>query len=336
MRFFFLAFVIVLHSKASILMSGSSTVYPFAIVIAEEFAYKTNLQTPIVESVGTGGGFSAFCRGNDVNSPDIVNASRPIKQGEKSECIKNNVSYTSIPIGLDAIVLAVHSNSKYEDIPKSLTEDELFKALARNVLHNGEIITNPYNTWSDINPKLPNVDIVIYGPPSTSGTRDSFTEIALTNYCIQIPAFHEKFKEKTKQACSLIRNDGRFIESGENDAFIVHKISLRNGAVGIFGYSHYMENKTKLQAIAINGISPNNYSISTTEYKIARPLFLYFKNASLKEKPEVKLFYKEASSEEAIGFGGYLEGYHLIPLDKQFLANHKLNEMDNTLTLSDV
>jgi len=340
MNFIFAFFVLTVASfnaNAAILMSGSSTVYPFATVLAEEFSYKTNIQTPIVEAVGTGGGFSAFCNGNGVNSPDVVNASRPIKKSEQVQCMKNKVAYTPVIIGLDAIIIAMHSNNKRLELIQSLTDEEIFKAFAREVVIDGKIVKNPYEKWNQINPSLPDTEIIIYGPPSTSGTRDSLTQISLVQYCSKIPEFKAKYKEKLEQGCSLIRNDGKFIESGENDTFVVHKISLRKGAIGIFGYSHYMENKTKLHAVKVNNINPSNYTISTGQYKIARPLFLYFKNQSLQNNDDLKKFLKEVKSSDAIGFGGYLESYHLIPLDKQFLASHKLNEIDGNLTsLNDV
>lgn len=321
-------------AQAKILISGSSTVYPLVTVIGEEFAHKTGLQMPIIESVGTGGGFASFCAGNGINAPDVVSASRTIKQSEISKCMGNGISYTETTLGLDAIVLAMHANTSGQDFIQTLTDGELFNAFAREVVRNGEIIPNPYKKWSDINPALPKIDITIYGPPSTSGTRDAFTQTALKDYCKMVREFQEKYKEKTEEHCSLIRNDGHFIESGENDAFIIHKISLKHGAIGIFGYSYYMENKVKLHAIKINGIAPNNYSISTMKYKIARPLFLYFKNSSLASNSDLQKFYKEASSEEAIGFNGYLEEYYLVPLDKKFLANHKLNTTDRNLIIS--
>ncbi len=331
------AFIASVHCSAAILMSGSSTVYPFATVLAEEFAYKTNIKAPIVEAVGTGGGFSAFCNGNGTNSPDIVNASRPIKESEQVRCMKKNVSYMSIPIGLDAIIIAMHSNNQSSDLIRSLSDEEIFKAFAREVVIDNKIVKNPYEKWSQINPLLPDIAIIIYGPPSTSGTRDSFTHIALVQYCSKLPEFKAKYGSKIEQGCALIRNDGKFIESGENDTFVVHKISLRKGAIGIFGYSHYMENKTALHAVKVNSVNPSNYSISTGQYKIARPLFLYFKNHSLQNNEDLRKFLKEVKSSDAIGFGGYLESYHLIPLDKQFLANHKLNEIDSNLTsLNDV
>ncbi len=320
------SFIFCTLANATVLMSGSSRVYPFAIVIAEEFAFKTKLHPPIVESVGTGGGFSVFCNGNHPNSPDIINASRKIKDSEQKECAKNGVEYQSVTIGLDAIVIAMHANNK--TTINSLTDDELFKALARNIVRNGKIIPNPYQKWSDINPNLPNSDIIIYGPPSTSGTRDTFTKIVLATPCMKNKYFRLQYKKQLKSICSLMRNDGKFIETGENDAFIMHKISLRNGAVGIFGYSHYMENKHNINAIQINGVSINQQTIATSQYKIARPLFLYFKKHSLAIKTDVRLFYKEATSSEAIGVGGYLESYHLIPLDKEFLLNHQIKETD--------
>lgn len=304
-------------ANAVIKMSGSSTVYPFAIVMAEEFSFKTKLEAPIVESVGTGGGFAVFCKGNDANSPDIVNASRRIKESEKEQCSTNNVSFTKEAIGLDAIIVAMHSNTNSKYFIPSLTSKELFDAFARNVVVDGNVVPNPYMKWSQINPKLPDIEISIYGPPSTSGTRDSFTEIVLTDYCTKQPEFQKHYTTKLKQRCSLIRNDGRFVESGENDTFIVHKISLKNGSVGIFGYSHYMENHSKMHAIKVDGIPPSNQTIATGKYKIARPLFLYFKESSLQKNPEVKLFYKEVTSSSAIGVGGYLEGYHLIPVVSQ-------------------
>lgn len=297
---------------ASIKMSGSSTVYPFAIVMAQEFAFKTNLQTPTVESVGTGGGFSIFCKGNGANYPDIVNASRLIKKNEINECKKNDVSFVEKKIGLDAIVIAMHNFSKKDDSITSLTSDEIFNSLARNVVIDGKVVPNPYKKWNEINPRLPNLNIVFYGPPSTSGTRDSFTEIVLTEYCMQKKEFQKHFPDKLKQNCSLIRNDGHFIESGENDTFIVHKISLKSGAIGIFGYSHYMENKSKINVIKIDNVTPSSDTISTRKYKISRPLYLYFKNASLQNNPSVKLFYQEVTSDDAIGKNGYLQDYHLV------------------------
>lgn len=300
------------NANANIKMSGSSTVYPFAIIMAEEFAKKYSFKTPIVESVGTGGGFSAFCYGNDVNSPDIVNASREIKESEAQMCKQNGVEFSKLTIGLDAIVIAMHKNTQKQDSIPTLTEEEIFNAFARNVIIDGKVVPNPYKKWRQINPKLPNLEIVIYGPPSTSGTRDSFTEIALINYCKKQEIFQKHFGEKLRQNCSLIRNDGRFIESGENDAFIVHKISLKNGSIGIFGYSHYMENFFKIHAIKVNGIAPSNSSIAGGDYKISRPLFLYFKKHSIENQSEVRLFYKYSSSPEIKGRGGLLQQYHLV------------------------
>ena len=331
--FLFAVLLCISSAKARVLISGSSTVYPFATVIGEEFVHKTGHQMPIVESIGTGGGFAAFCAGNGINSPDVVSASRAIKQSEIAQCVANNVTYRETTLGLDAIVLAMHINTNSNDFVQSLTETELFNAFAREVAINGEVVPNPFKKWSDINPQFPNIDIIIYGPPSTSGTRDAFSHTALKEYCKMLPEFKAKYKEKTEEHCSLVRNDGRFIESGENDAFIIHKISLKNGAVGIFGYSYYMENKSKLHPLKINNIMPNNYSISTLKYKIARPLFFYFKNESMKSNIELQKFYKEATSDEAIGFNGYLEDYYLVPLDKKFIVNHKLNNTDSNLII---
>lgn len=335
MRILLLFFLACGFASARILIGGSSTVYPFVTVIGEEFVHKTGYAMPIIESIGTGGGFSAFCTGNGINSPDVVSASREIKKSEATECMKNDVTYKHTILGLDAIVLAMHNNTNKNDFINTLTEEELFNAFAREVIIGGEVVKNPFMKWSDINPNFPDTEIVIYGPPSTSGTRDAFVHVALKDYCKDIPEFQKKYQEKAIDYCSLLRNDGRFIESGENDAFIIHKISLKSGAIGIFGYSYYMENKSKLHPLKINNILPNNYSISALKYKIARPLFLYFKNSSLQGNLELQRFYKESSSEEAIGFGGYLTDYYLIPLDKKFMAQHKLNSESNLTSQND-
>lgn len=301
--------------RSHIQIVGSSTVYPFAAVIAETFGRDTDYRTPIVEATGTGGGFKLFCSGVGYSYPDLSNASRAIKASEIKRCRENGINNVEgIKIGYDGIVLASSmSSQKFK-----LSKKHIFLALADKVpSKNGKkLVSNPYEKWSDIDPKLPKIDIAIYGPPPTSGTRDAFVELVMEKSCKNLKAFKVAYPDskKRKKICHLIRSDGKFIEAGENDNLIVQKLKANDDSLGIFGFSFLQENKDSIQAASINNVEPSFSSIVSGSYKVSRPLFLYFKGEHLDLVPGMREFVKEIISNNTIGSDGYLLQKGLIPL----------------------
>lgn len=301
-----------LAARDQIRIVGSSTVYPFTTAVAEAFGKRTGTSTPIVESTGTGGGFKLFCAGVGENHPDATNASRAIKEGELADCTKNGVSVTEVKIGYDAIVMAMAK--EHEDM--ALTTEIIYKALAKFVIIDGEIVENPYKTWADIDPSLSTGKIEVLGPPPTSGTRDSFVELVIEKECKKaIKASNMTVTEdEEKSLCKSMREDGAFIEAGENDNMIVQKLQANPNALGIFGYSFLEENNNVVKGATINGVVPEYDGIKSGDYPIARPLFVYFKNEHLDVIPNLREFMEEYKSDNAIGDEGYLTEKGLISL----------------------
>jgi phosphate transport system substrate-binding protein len=290
---------------------GSSTVYPLTTAVAEEFSKKTSFKTPIVESTGTGGGFKLFCAGAGIDTPDIQNASRPIKDSERAQCKKNGVTNIGeIKIGYDGIVIA----NSVKAPQYKLTVNQLFLALARQVPKEGKLVANPYHKWSDIDAALPATNIEVYGPPPTSGTRDAFVELVMDKAC---KSSEYKAVYKDEKACGLIREDGKYIEAGENDNLIVQKLISNPDALGIFGYSFLEENREKVQASAIDGKAPELEDITDGSYPVARSLFVYVKNDHIGKVPGIKEFITEYTSKNAIGQEGYLVAKGLVPLPEK-------------------
>lgn len=297
---------------------GSSTVYPFVTVAAEEFGNSTDFSTPVVEATGTGGGFKLFCEGLGESTPDISNASRPMEDSEKVLCAKNGVKdITEIKIGFDGIVLA---NSK-EAEQYNLSKNQLFLALAKQVPINGKLVDNPYQNWSDIDPSLPAEKIEIYGPPTTSGTRDAFTELVMEEACKDLPEFEAAYPDKKVRGktCQLMREDGHYIEAGENDNLIVQKLRSNPRALGIFGYSYLEENGDTIHGSIVDGEEPTFENISDGSYSLCRSLFVYLKNGHIGKTPGLLEFLTELVSTEAAGEYGYLSGKGLIPLPEEEL-----------------
>jgi len=296
---------------------GSSTVYPFTTAVAEQFGKaNASFKTPKVESTGTGGGFKLFCSGVGVQHPDISNASRAIKKSEIETCAKNGVTeIVEINIGFDGIVLASSKKNK----PMPLTIKDLWLALAKEVPDpaTGKLVLNNFKTWKDINPALPANKIEVLGPPPTSGTRDAFVELVMDHGCKEFPAIKDLEKadeKKAKAACQTIREDGAFIEAGENDNLIVNKLVANPNALGIFGYSFLEENLDKIQGETINGVAPSFETIADGKYPVSRPLFVYVKKAHIGVIPGIKEFITEFTSAKAVGDDGYLARKGLIPL----------------------
>lgn len=299
---------------------GSSTVYPFATVVAEHFGKGGKYKTPKVESTGTGGGFKLFCGGVGVQYPDISNASRAIKKSEVEACQKAGVKdIVEVKIGYDGIVVAQSKSAKE---PLAVTRKELYLALAKRVPDPanpaGEtLVENPYKTWDQINPKLPKSKIEVLGPPPTSGTRDAFSELALEGGCKEIDWI--KAKKDTDEAwfknvCMAVREDGGYIEAGENDNLIVQKLEANPTAAGIFGFSYLDQNTDRLRAATVDGVAPTYESIAAGEYPVSRPLFFYVKKAHAGLIPGIPAYVAEFTSEKAWGPEGYLAEKGLIPL----------------------
>jgi phosphate transport system substrate-binding protein len=296
---------------------GSSTVYPFATVVAEQFGKTTSYKTPKIESTGSGGGLKLFSAGVGVEHPDITNASRRIKKSEFDKCMKNGVKeIVEVKIGYDGIVMA---NSKKAPVMK-LSRKDIFLALAKNIPDpkGGEkTIPNPNKTWKDVNPTLPNIKIEVLGPPPTSGTRDAFVELAMEGGAKSfgwIKAMKKKDKKAYKALCHTIREDGAYIEAGENDNLIVQKLEANPHAVGIFGFSFLDQNADKIQGSVVDGVAPTFDAIADGEYPVSRPLFFYVKKAHVGTIPGIREYLNEFTSEKAWGPDGYLAEKGMIPM----------------------
>ena len=288
---------------------GSSTVYPFAKMAAERVARANpKLGTPIIESTGTGAGFKLFCAGVGERFPDISNASRRMKASEAKQCAGNGVKdVTEIQIGIDGIAFATAKGTPLSGV----STKDIYMALAKTPFGK----PNKAKTWKDVNGKLPAIPIRVYGPPPTSGTRDAFGELIMTAGCETNPgmvALKKAYADKHKAICTGVREDGAFIEAGENDNLIVQKLAANPNTLGIFGYSFLEENTAKLKGISINGVQPTYQTIAAFQYPGARPLYIYVKNAHVKAIPAIRAFVAEMTKESAIGPNGYMRSGGLV------------------------
>ena len=312
-----LAFLGTINARDQINIVGSSTVYPFSTVVAETFGNKTGIKVPKIESTGSGGGMKLFCKGLGTSHPDITNASRRIKKSEFNKCKENGIDVVEIKVGYDGIVIA---NSKKATL-LNLTKRQIFLALAKQVpegnKEGGNLVDNPNKKWSDINPNLPNKKIEVLGPPPTSGTRDAFNELAIEGGCKTFPklkAIKKQDKKKYKAICRAVREDGAFIEAGENDNLIVQKLVENENAFGVFGFSFLIENEDKIQGSTVDGMAPTMETIADKSYGVSRPLYFYVKLAHVDVIPGIREFLEEYTSEDSWGPGGYLEARGMIPM----------------------
>ena len=300
---------------------GSSTVYPFSKMVAERVARANpRLGTPIIESTGTGGGIKLFCAGVGARFPDVANASRRMKASEAKACAANGVTkITEIQVGIDGIALATSKATPMA----GLTTRDIYMALAKTPFGK----PNRAKTWKDVNAKLPAIPIRVYGPPPTSGTRDALSELIMTAGCETNPgmkALKKASESKHKAVCTAMREDGAFIEAGENDNLIVQKLEANPGTVGIFGYSYLEENLNQLKGLSIDGVAPTYEAISAFKYPGARPLFIYIKNAHVGAIPSIKAFVAEFTKESAFGPRGYLRQAGLIASPNQVRARSQV------------
>ena len=312
-----LAFLGTINARDQINIVGSSTVYPFSTVVAETFGNKTGIKVPKIESTGSGGGMKLFCKGLGTSHPDITNASRRIKKSEFNKCKENGIDVVEIKVGYDGIVIA---NSKKSTL-LNLTKRQIFLALAKQVpegnKEGGNLVDNPNKKWSDIDPNLPNKKIEVLGPPPTSGTRDAFNELAIEGGCKTFPklkAIKKQDKKKYKAICRAVREDGAFIEAGENDNLIVQKLVENENAFGVFGFSFLIENEDKIQGSTVDGMAPTMETIADKSYGVSRPLYFYVKLAHVDVIPGIREFLAEYTSEDSWGPGGYLEERGMIPM----------------------
>lgn len=291
---------------------GSSTVYPYTTVVADNFAADGRFPKPQVESTGTGGGFERFCAGSGLDTPDITGASRPMTRAEWDRCSANDVwPITQVPIGYDGLTLAI---SKFSPDTFALTLKDLYTALAARVPVDGKLVENPNTSWSDIRPELPDVPIEVIGPPPTSGTRDSFVELALHNGCREykmLASLEVSEPAEWQKVCSTIRTDGAYVEAGEDDEAIVAEIENAPHTLGILGYGYLFEHEATLRAVALNGVEPDFQTIAAQEYPLSRPLFIYLKNQHEDVVPGMSEFVQEYV--RGINPLGYLFVQGLVP-----------------------
>jgi phosphate transport system substrate-binding protein len=287
---------------------GSSTVYPFSSYVAEELGATSDIRTPVVESTGSGGGMKLFCGGVGDNTPDITNASRRMKPSEFQMCQDNGVTdITENVVGFDGIVFA----QSIQDDAIDLTREQITLAVAAKVPKDGQLVDNPYTKWNEIDSSLPDREILIYGPPTSSGTRDAFEELVMEHGSENIDGYGEAY--------TTIRQDGKYVPSGENDNLIVQKLAQNKDAFGVFGFSYLEENRDKIQGAKVDGVEPERDLISSGEYPVSRSLFFYTKNAHLEKVEGMQDYVDMFLSDQMVSDRGYLKNLGLIPLPEDRL-----------------
>ena len=331
-------------AREQIQIVGSSTVFPFTTVVAERFGKLRHYKTPVVESTGTGGGFKLFCAGLGLQYPDITNASRRIKKSEFEKCRKLGITITEFLVGYDGVVFVnARRGAKFV-----MSMRDIFLALAAQVPMPNRpcdedacpLIKNPYRLWSDVNPNLPRQKIEILGPPPTSGTRDAFVELAMEGGAKTF-AYYKALKKRDmlayKEATHRLREDGAWIDVGENDNLLVAKLAANPDALGVFGFSFLDQNSDKIKPATIDGVNPNFDAIASGDYKISRSLFVYVKREHIKIIRGVANFMKLFTEERVFGADGYLVDKGLIPLNEDL--RHKMRrraQAMRALTISEL
>jgi phosphate transport system substrate-binding protein len=297
------------QARDAIHVVGSSTVYPFTSVVAERFGKGGKFRTPVVESTGTGGGFKLFCAGAGVETPDVNDASRPITDAEKATCAGNGVTAVEeFRIGYDGIVAAATKGAGFD-----LTREQLYRAVAKTVVVGGKLVPNPYKQWSDIDPKLPKRPIVVLGPAPNHGTRDAFVELVMDPSCEKFAEIKALPKDDQKRTCQTVREDGGWTDVSADYAVIMGKLKNDRNAIGVFTFSYVDQNRDKIQAAKVDGIAASLETISSGQYPISRPLFIYVKRAHVGVIPGLAEFVQEFVSDKAAGKEGYLADKGLVP-----------------------
>ena len=309
-------------AREGINIVGSSTVYPFSTVAAERFSQITGKSAPKIESTGSGGGLKLFCKGEGANTPDITNSSRRIKKSEQNLCAENGVTdILEVKIGYDGIVVGQSIGAQ----SFALTQKQIFLGFARQVPDgNGGLHDNPHKQWNDVDSSLPELPIEVYGPPPTSGTRDAFVELVMEEGCdsfAELKAIKKTDKKRHKAVCTAMREDGAFIEAGENDNLIIQKLAASKGALGIFGFSFLDNNRDTVRGLEIGGVAPEFDAIADGSYPVSRPLYFYAKLSHFAAKPDLESFVRFFVSPEVMGDDGFLVERGLIPLPQAEYAS---------------
>ncbi len=325
------------EARDQIKIVGSSTVYPFSSYVAEELGATTKFKTPVVESTGSGGGMKLFCAGAGMDTPDFTNASRRMKAKEFKKCQKNGVKeITEIVVGYDGIAIAQSKKAR----PLNLTRKEMMLAVAAEVpsKDGSHLIANPYHFWDEINPKLPHRKITIYGPPTSSGTRDAFEDMILKHLTKHMSVYTDLYKADPKKNKKYkkyheIRQDGVYVPSGENDNLIVQKLGKDTEALGIFGYSYLEENSDSIAAATIEGVAPAPETVQNGSYPLSRSLYFYIKKAHIGKVLGMMEYARLFTSEEMIGDDGACAEIGLIPLPKK-LRDHYRSQLEHLTNLT--
>lgn len=306
---------------------GSSTVYPFTTIVSETFAKNGN-PSPVVESTGTGGGMKLFCAGVGAEHPDFTNASRAIKSSEVKKCQSNGVTPLEMKVGYDGIVFAVSKKG----VPLEITPRELFQALAKDVpQENGKLVPNTFTHWNQINPKFPKTKIEVLGPPPSSGTRDAWSELVMEAGCKTydwVKALKKKDKKAYKGICHGIREDGAYVEAGENDNLIIQKLVNNPNAYGIFGFSFLDQNTDVIQGSPVDGVVPSFDTIANGTYPASRALYVYAKKEHMTTVKGMTSFMELYLSDDMVGSDGSLGDAGLIPLPKNELDEVRKNVLN--------
>lgn len=316
-------------TRTQIRIVGSSTVYPFTTAVAEQFKRAwPQYAAPIVESTGTGGGIKLLCAGVGQQFPDIANASRRIKKSEVEDCIKHGVNgLIEVQIGLDGLVIAQARRANFP----TMSERDIYRALAADPFGRGK---NTARTWADVNPSLPAIRIEVIGPPPTSGTRDSFNELFMIKGCESEPemlALKKSDETKFKTVCSRVREDGPYVEGGENDNLIVQKLNANPNSLGVFGFSFLEENSDKVKDVPLNGVPATYENISSFKYPASRALYFYVKAQHVRAVRGMAEFLAEFTKEATWGPGGYLSRRGLVASPADVRAKNAAAARDLTV-----
>ena len=331
------------NAREQVSIAGSSTVLPFATVIAEQLGKNPNYKTPVVESGGSSVGKKGVCDGTGLKYIDIGNASSRMKVKELKYCEKNNVKVTEIKVGYDGIVVANSKKGTQLNISKADLAKALTAKIPACVANNSNVncdkwVDNPYKKWSDINPSLPNLDIRVYGPPTTSGTRASYAEMVnQKGYCGKDKVAKAASKargDKKGKKCRAMRTDGAFIEAGEQDNLIVQKLIEDPTAYGIFGFSYLDQNSDKLNGAIIDGGSPTFEAIAAGDYAVSRALYFYIKHSHLDVLPTIKNYVEEWTKHW--GDEGILADAGMIPMPKEERAKYTAAMKDLPVLTADM
>lgn len=319
------------QARDQIRIVGSSTVYPFAASVAEHFGRVGDFRTPVVEATGTGAGIKLFCEGASLDTPDVATASRQMLPSEKERCQKQGVtSVVEVKIGFDGITFANSAKSSRIQFSRK----DIFMALARELPDaSGKLAANPYKRWKQVNDALPDTPIRVYGMPPVSGTRDTFVELVMEKGCADVSQIAEIIpdEKKRKSQCKMIREDGAFIEAGENGNLIVQKLVGDKEAFGLLGFSFLDQNTGIIQASFIEGVEPEFETIQNTTYPVSRPLYIYIKGDHVGKVPGLREYAKEFLSEGTAGDEGYLVAKGIIPLpveERAKIRAHVLQALD--------